>query len=184
MGRATGRLARSVANLDRLLLGEGTPYGPVVAIGNPGDQFPPYGAARGYFDDKTWRGAVLDLAEKAMAIILCVDDTEGVWWEVEHVAARFPDKTLILIHPKHMTAEQNTSVLEKLSRALAAGPAGSLLLLNRDFMAGRPVLGIFTNAVDTINAARSSTFSRIAFLVIVRTFLRSKWGLAKRPGQS
>ena len=81
-----GKWLDGIANLDRLLLEEGTPYGPVVAIGNPSDRFPPYGAARGYFDDKTWHAAVADLAGKAMAIVICLDRTEGIMWEVDHIA--------------------------------------------------------------------------------------------------
>lgn len=48
--------------LDELLLDEGTLYGPVVALGNPQDLMPPYGAARGYFSNKDWTGAVVTYA--------------------------------------------------------------------------------------------------------------------------
>ncbi|NKB16401.1 MAG: hypothetical protein HC774_05260, partial [Sphingomonadales bacterium] len=41
-----GRWLAATRNLDVLLLNEATPYGPVVAIGNPKDRLPPYGAAR------------------------------------------------------------------------------------------------------------------------------------------
>jgi hypothetical protein len=40
--------------LDHVLLEEGTPHGPVVAIGRPGST-PPFGAARIYVTDEEWR---------------------------------------------------------------------------------------------------------------------------------
>jgi hypothetical protein len=40
--------------LDQLLLEEGTTLGPVVALGNPNDPVPPYGAARGYAKHSDW----------------------------------------------------------------------------------------------------------------------------------
>jgi hypothetical protein len=96
-----GRWLAGIRNLDYLLLEEGTPYGPEVAIGNPSDNLPPYGAARAYLDHKTWQGAVVDLAMQSRAIIICIDDFEGVWWEVENVVARHIDKALVLVHPRH-----------------------------------------------------------------------------------
>jgi len=43
-------------------------FGPVVALGNPHDRFPPYGAARGYFDNKDWQQAVTNLARDANSL--------------------------------------------------------------------------------------------------------------------
>ena len=80
-----------------MLLEEATPLGPVVALGNPSDAYPPYGAARGYFDNKDWQQAVTDLANSAAAIIICVDNTPNIWWEVEHILTnQHLNKTLIL----------------------------------------------------------------------------------------
>jgi hypothetical protein len=48
-------------SLDELLLEEGTTFGPVVALGNPTDAVPPYGAARGYAKHSDWQKMVSDL---------------------------------------------------------------------------------------------------------------------------
>ena len=51
-------------SLDVMLLEEATDYGPVVALGNPKDPVPPYGAARGYFTDESWQEAVRRLGTR------------------------------------------------------------------------------------------------------------------------
>ena len=61
-------LGQQSTPLDQVLLEEGTQYGPVVALGNPRDRFPPYGAARGYFDNKDWQQAVTNLARDANSL--------------------------------------------------------------------------------------------------------------------
>jgi hypothetical protein len=182
-GRA-GRWLESVANLDRLLVEEGTPYGPVVAIGNPRDKFPPYGAARGYFDEKTWKSAVADLADDALVIVICLDRTEGIWWEVEHIAKLgYLPKTLFLIHPRFGSTADNRALTDEIAAELklearfppvprqgaeASGGAESA-----------KVLGFFIDEQSLMHVGGSTTFSRLAFLIQVRWFLRSKLGLAK-----
>src|SRR5262249_31181598 len=102
-------------NFDRMLLEEGSPYGPVGAIGNPNDKLPPYGAARGYFNNKTWQQAVAGLAQDSAAIVICVDVTEGVWWEIEHVVANdLLTKVLFVVHPRHAGEAANTELAAKL----------------------------------------------------------------------
>jgi hypothetical protein len=58
--------------LDHILLEEGTPYGPVVAIGAPGST-PPFGAARKYVTDQEWRDTVAELCHQAGAVVATID---------------------------------------------------------------------------------------------------------------
>ena len=60
-------------------------FGPVVAVGKPNEQLPPLGAARMYFDDSEWQNEVSALMDRARLIILVLDLSEGVWWEVRQV---------------------------------------------------------------------------------------------------
>ena len=185
LGRVGNWLA-SIRNLDSVLLDEGTPYGPVVAIGNPRDKLPPYGAARGYFNDKTWQQAVLDLAEKSKAIVICIDDFDGIWWEIENVAAKHFDKTLLLVHPRHLGSPANERMVRHVVERMSADPRSSALLSaldhkeNKTGPQGPNVLGAFIAPGETVRISVSTTFSQLAFLIEVRTFLRSKWGLAAR----
>lgn len=179
-----GNWLAPVRNLDRLLLEECTPYGPVVAIGNPNDSFPPYGIARGYFDDKTWQGAVTDLARESVAIVICIDDFDGVWWEVENVVSRHLDKTLLLMHPRHIATGTSAGLLRRTAGKL--GPErGARLLEAVDAVTaterGQRCLGAFIDPDGRLRLATSTTSSQLAFLLQARAFLRSKWGLAAGP---
>jgi hypothetical protein len=182
-----GRLGRwldAIGNLDGLLLQEGSTYGPVVAIGNPGDKFPPYGAARGYFDDKTWRVAVADLAGNALAIVICLDRTEGVWWEVEHIARLgYLSKTLFLIHPKDSSEPENRALASDITNLLRPDTGTPAASPEHEIEAAGDarndaLLGFFFDEQGVMHAGRSTTFSRLAFLIQVRWFLRSKFGFA------
>ena len=165
-------LGQRESNLDALVLEEGTDYGPVVALGNPKDPMPPYGAARGYFHDEDWQSAVARLAEASSAIIICLDDTEGVWWEVDHIAANnmLQEKTLFLIHPRYSAITENQNILHKVAQRLA---------LSDDFAQARSpqesVIGFFIDGNHSLKVAYSNTFSRVAFLMIMRWFVRTRF---------
>jgi hypothetical protein len=174
-----GRIQRS---LDHLLLEEVTPYGPHVALGNPADPFPPYGAARGYFQHKDWKQAVTDLVGSSRAIVLCVDPSEGVWWEVDHIAKR--DAYLDKLHPKYRKDPDNGALLRRLAERLsltvdlAEARSQNPPRVNRPNRPEPTVLGFFVTEQQRIQLVYSSTFSRLAFLLAVRLFIRSRIGLA------
>ena len=86
--------------LDALLLDVASPYGPVIAIGQPGESLPPLGAARQYVTGDGWREVVDQLMTRARFIIVCVDDTDGIAWEIERlVVAGHLEKTMFLANP-------------------------------------------------------------------------------------
>jgi hypothetical protein len=86
--------------LDHVLLEEGTSYGPVVAIGRPGST-PPFGAARKYVNDAEWRETVGELCRQAGAVVITLDETEGVRWELQHLLGQdHVPKTLFLLPPR------------------------------------------------------------------------------------
>jgi hypothetical protein len=58
-------------------------YGPVVAVGAPGDRLPPVGAVRGYFADDDWQNAVKHWMSGARFIIIVVGVTDWLRWEIE-----------------------------------------------------------------------------------------------------
>jgi hypothetical protein len=98
--------AALVTTLDHVILIEGSHHGPTVALGSPDDTVPPYGAARGYFGHNDWKDAVSQLAADAAHIVIVLDETPGVAWEIEtlhrndHLA-----KTLCLISPGRLGEE-------------------------------------------------------------------------------
>lgn len=74
--------------LDEILLEHGSPYGPVLAIGDPRDPTPPLGAARVFVEGagEEWQGVVRALAGASKAVVMCPNHGEGVQWELDLIA--------------------------------------------------------------------------------------------------
>jgi len=97
--------------LDHMLVEHFARYGPVVAIGRPGEKSLPFGAARIYVTDDKWQEVVIDLATKAGHIVLLADPTPGVAWEVQTMfGEKFRAKTLFLAPPKSNGLDENPLV--------------------------------------------------------------------------
>lgn len=170
--------------LDHILLEEATPVGPVVALGSPQDALPPYGIARGYFDHGSWQQAVRDLARDSRAIVLCLDDTEGVWWELAHLReAGYFAKTLFLLHPSAADPEEHLRISARLLKELRAPGAPDLAV--GDALETRltsEVVGFYCSSGGVLTVATSSTFSRLAYLLLVRSFAHNRrTGLLQNP---
>ncbi|WAL68664.1 hypothetical protein ORV05_13080 [Amycolatopsis cynarae] len=74
-------------------------FGPVIAVGKPGEPLPHLGAARFYLPYDDWQPAVLRLMELSQLIVLHLGPGEGLWWEVEQVIATQPEHKLVLLAP-------------------------------------------------------------------------------------
>jgi hypothetical protein len=115
---------------DEILLEHASPYGPVIAIGDPRDPTPPLGAARVHAPGEglAWQDIVKGLVSASKAVVICPKDTEGVKWElglIERAGAR--DRTIYLANPE-LPAATNESLFARLAPqgappALANGQA-------------------------------------------------------------
>jgi hypothetical protein len=169
-------IGRRANSLDQLLLDEGTPIGPVVGLGSPTDKRPPYGAARGYFTGDTWQDAVANLAASADFIVICVDDTAGVWWEVERLVTRYLGKSLFLVHPRYAGTAENAQIIRKTAQYFRDSQGATLLRSVEQIENGTEstrVIGFFRDPEGRLSFMRSSTFSRFAYLLALRVFLRT-----------
>jgi hypothetical protein len=98
-------LGRLPGTLDELMLERLDGRGDLIAIGNPQDRKgaaprSPWGAQRLYVDDAHWRDTVTKLACDADRIVLCVDASDGVRWEISHVLrSGHAKKTLFFLNP-------------------------------------------------------------------------------------
>jgi len=98
-------LGRLPVTLDKLMLERLDGRGDLIAIGNPQDRKgaarrSPWGAQRMYVDDAHWQETVTMLARDADRIVLCVDASDGVRWEIAHVLqGGHADKTLFFLNP-------------------------------------------------------------------------------------
>ena len=162
--------------LDEVVLEEGSPLGPVVAIGDPRDEFPPYGAARGYFDDKTWHDAVAELTSNAQFIVVCLGDTDGLRWELDHIAGNhYIERCLFLVPPEYSGPQDNqrivTAALNRLGRC--PDPTGTWLSTADSPNDRKPILGFFYQK-DGLAIGRSEKFCTISFALMIRWFQRSR----------
>ena len=145
----------------------------MVGLGSPTDKRPPYGAARGYFTGETWQDAVANLAASSDFIVICVDDTAGVWWEVEQLVHRHLGKTLFLIHPRYAGAAENGLILARISQYFHGRP--EVEGLQAQGPSHLPaVIGFFRDRNGKLNLLQTSTFSRFAYLLALRAFVRQR----------
>jgi hypothetical protein len=163
-------------SLDQMLLTEGTVYGPMVALGNPRDAMPPYGVARGYFANEHWQSAVTQLARSSLAVVICIDDTDAMWWEIEHLVARdYLKKTLFLVHPKFRDRADNLRIIGRLLPKLAI--ADRLQRQVSDAFQTADVIGFFFEPDGNLYVGKSRFFTFFSYLLMTRWFLRRQFGL-------
>ena len=156
-------------SLDELLLEEGTALGPVVALGNPTDAIPPYGAARAYLQAGDWQKMIADLMQQAVVIVICVDDSESLWWEIKFVVEQqHMNKTLFLLHPKYDHDKDVPAVVQNFEKILG------LAVTDKLSATGRKFIGLWQNGAADPQVGLASYFSRAHYLLMLRWFLRSK----------
>ncbi|MBK7645756.1 MAG: hypothetical protein IPJ12_00865 [Betaproteobacteria bacterium] len=99
-------------NLDQAMVDEVACYGPVVALGLPGETRVPFGAARHYSTHDSWQQLVTTTARRAHTIVIVAGHTPGVRWEYALLAReRLLDCTLLLFRPGAAAQADNRSAL-------------------------------------------------------------------------
>lgn len=84
-------------NADEAMIDEIAQYGPVVALGMPGEKKVPFGAQRYYSTHEDWQNIVSNTARSARAIVIAAGNTPGVLWEYELLGReKLLDRTLLL----------------------------------------------------------------------------------------
>lgn len=74
--------------------------GPVVALGDPGDNLPPLGASRDYAVSAEWQERFLDLARRSKIVCICVGNSPGLFWEIQHIIATKACSQIVLLVPQ------------------------------------------------------------------------------------
>jgi hypothetical protein len=102
---------------DEILLEHASPYGPVIAIGDPRDPTPPLGAARIFAPGQglAWQDIVKALVAASKAIVMCPKDTEGVKWELETIASMGARARTIYLANPELPAETNDRLFARLA---------------------------------------------------------------------
>jgi len=105
-------------NVDQILIDECAQYGPVIALGRPGERKVPFGAARYYATQQEWQTVVTDAARRAQAIVIAAGDSPGVLWEYELLSREhLLNRTLLLFRPAKEEDQANRRALDAFSQA-------------------------------------------------------------------
>ena len=165
-----GRPAKSI---DEVLLEEASRYGPVIAAGSPSDLEPPFGAARGYFDNSEWQSVVSELINRSRLIVVCVDQTRGIHWELneilEHGGYR---KALFLLPDALVHRGENREVIQMIKRRSLEGN----IIDPPENSGGSATIGWFRDGDASAVELRSNQCSDLAFGLAIRLFLRTRLG--------
>lgn len=152
-------------NADEAMIDEIAQYGPVVALGMPGEDKVPFGAARFYSTHDDWQRIITDTAKRARAIVIGAGDTPGVRWEYELLAREnLIDRTLMLFPP---TGDDRSAHI----KALAAFTQAAAIDAHFDIPENQhPVALLKTDSGTTLLTADEPGGS--AYLVAVRGFFQ------------
>lgn len=102
--------------LDEILLEHGSPYGPVIAIGDPRDPTPPLGAARVFVQGEgdEWQGVVRGLAGASKVVIMCPNHGAGVKWELDLIAQAGGRLQVIFLASPELDREATRTLFQRL----------------------------------------------------------------------
>jgi hypothetical protein len=159
---------QSASPFEHVLVQRLTTIGPVVALGRPTDTQQPYGAARTYLPSDNWHGEVIRLLALASYVVIVLDDSEGLLWELEQVAAgNHYSKCIFLVHPRFSARDDNLALLRHLeSRSVV--PAELVHAAINRFRV--PVLGWFDLEGAGAGVCLSETFSGRSLELLLRWF--------------
>lgn len=73
--------------------------GPVIAIGEPGEELPRMGAARLYLENANWQERVKELIGRSRLTVIRVGASDNVWWEVQTAIEMIGPERLLFVLP-------------------------------------------------------------------------------------
>jgi hypothetical protein len=105
-------------NIAEVLLDTAGCWGPVVGIGRPEDEFEPSGPYSIYVADADWRGVVSEITARALAVVILMDESAGLDWEIDHLLERgYLSKSIFLFRPR-ATREEAMRLVGRFGLAL------------------------------------------------------------------
>jgi hypothetical protein len=73
------------------------PFGPVLAVGRPGESLPEVGATRLYLSDDEWQERVARMMSEAILVVIRTGASHGLAWEVDTAVRAVAPQSLLLI---------------------------------------------------------------------------------------
>lgn len=147
--------------LEEILIRSFSSFAPVIAIGNPKDQMLPIGASRLYLEnDEEWKQVVVSLLVKARLIVLAIDETEGLLWELDAIRDNnLWKKTIVIFPPLHVQSQWNEHFVYRVTKKLNLGSI--------DFKENEAsnLLAVYKSSEQTTVAVTSERITESAYYV-------------------
>ena len=133
--------------LDQYLRGRITSrIGPLLALGNPQDDFTPAGAVRAYFKDETWMNEFQELAARACCLLVEGGASANLRWELQYLRqSKLHDRLVVVT--EHPTRPNRSGFVQLAARVAGIEPASwdrfaaTLTELGYEMPAGPPAPG-------------------------------------------
>ncbi len=159
--------------LDHLLLEEGPRVGPVVAIGAPGSR-PPFGAIRTYVTNDEWKNVVAEMADAASIVVIAVDKTDGVLWELDYLERNNHRLNVLYLLPPSFAPSDKAVNLIAAAGAFSSELAASLELLGRFLqISTHSCIGWYTDASASLTVLTTEHPTEVSYLLAIRKYLSS-----------
>src|SRR5262249_43924648 len=160
--------------LDELLVLECSQYGPVVAIGRPGERVRTFGVSRSFARDQDWKELVVELCDKARAIVLVAGNTSGLEYELKLVSrAENAAKAMIVAPPNAQGFKEN----EELWQSVGEMTGGR-------FTAGAHHAIAVRSENNEPRALLSEEFTSIAYVVALRWFFKGATEVSRQRDEA
>jgi hypothetical protein len=133
-------------------------FGPVVALGTPGEKLPGLGAIREYVEHDVWQQHVHDYMKKAVLVVLRLTPraTESLLWEFKEALREVAPERLILLVPQPHSYEAFRQLADQAepSQPLPSYPVSALRKLTMGERIASSTVGAIFDAYETesINA--------------------------------
>jgi hypothetical protein len=109
-------------------------YGPVIAVGRPGETLPPAGAAREYLPDDAWRNKIREHIAEAAVIVVILGSTEGLRDEYRMLAECEAMGKLVAVFPP-VDADRRSARWAVFAEAALSSASGTLSDLSQALLA-------------------------------------------------
>jgi hypothetical protein len=91
--------AKEASTLEEYVVNWIWKLGPVIAIGKPGENVSPLGAAREYVEEHQWRNCIRKYLDESAYVVSILGSTPGLRWEYEQIGAEGRQDNVIVVFP-------------------------------------------------------------------------------------
>lgn len=153
-------------NADEMMIDEFAQYGPVVALGQPGEKSTPFGAQRQYASHDDWQHTIKQAAREAKAIVVAAGSTPGLSWEYQMLKSEdYLEKTVFLFPPPHRDPEHFKVAIDIYEAAFGPLPK---------YEEDKALLGVWLQGGAPRAWIADSPHAQ-AYLVLLREFMQTQF---------